>query len=270
MSIYSVIKSPKLILISTLALTAGLTPWQVGATAAYAAEGSQVFRCSAGPTTATAPNWASSVQIDLYGAQGGGGKDGGRGAWVYGVIPVEPSQTLDIITGCLAGNSLDISYSYGWGPGGRDGSARDRGEWGGGASAVFFAGPDVTRNLIAVAGGGGGTGGCAEGTAGGDAGLWAEDGAGAYGGKGGGSRSEPLTHGEPGGGSLGVFTCGGGGGGGGYPNGGSGGRAASGGGYGGGAGDSYANKKFMPKAQLRTAYRSGDGMVVLTWLPKSS
>ena len=206
------------------------------------------------------PPGVTSIQIDLYGGQGGGaqnasglfptGADGGKGAHVQSIRTVNPGEALTIQVGgqgLAPGTVTPGSVFFGGGGGGLAGSLAPvllggtSGGGGGGASTL-----DSVSTGFLVAGGGGGSGaqafsgggasgasGAAQAGGGGGAGTSSGGGAGGSGS----SAAGPCDVGtDPGlAGAAGSALAGGAGGGGGAYGGGGGGGGFFGGG-GGGAG----------------------------------
>lgn len=110
----------------------------------------------------TVPSDINLLQIEAWGAQGGG-DTGGKGGFVSAYIPVTPGEILKIyiggrgVTGTCAGNAcMPGGFNGGGNGGGSDISSTGHG--GGGATDVRKS-PYGLSNRIVVAGGGGASGG---------------------------------------------------------------------------------------------------------------
>ncbi len=207
---------------------------------------SQTFNYTGNTQTYTVPSGVISIDVTLYGAQGGsaiGGNVGGEGGKTTGTISVTPGEVLTIITGGAGGNaSASVGGTAGYGGGGTgNGSGTDAAGGGGGYSLI-----ENGTTPLAIAGGGGGagggpgvdTGGTGGGTTGGNGSSADEPGNIGYGGT---QTAGGASYGSSANGSYeqggngnygGPGSCGGGGGGGGGYYGGGGGAACAGGGGG--------------------------------------
>jgi hypothetical protein len=256
-----------------------------------------------GPHTWVVPSGVDSIQLTVYGAQGGGVL-GGKGALVSAAFRVVGGQTLAVSVGAQG-----TSAAGGYGGGGAPGAGKFTGFGGGGASRVTVGG----KLLVAAGGGGGQADDYAGGASGsmGTAGASAEDGgpgtqgtsssAGMNGLAGGLNDVEACSRlgraGTPGNGRAGGAggaarssggnwtSSGGGGGGGGYYGGGGGGGSAecynspssprypNPQGGGGGGGSSYLDGSRLG-GSVWQGVRAGDGSVVITyddvWAPTST
>ncbi len=227
-----------------------------------------VFTYTGGPQPLDVPAWVDSLEVEAWGAQGGGSlccdpppqDDGGLGGYVSGVLTTIGGVTLIINVG---GQGVTE------GPGGFNGGGTggQYGAGGGGATDIRIGAGMLGNRLLVAAGGGGGNCGCPDTGAGGAGGglsgapgisnLGFTPGGGATQALGGaaGSDGTPGTQGVGGSSATGDLYHFSGGGGGYYGGGGA--YAA-----GGGGGSSFlgviANGNTMP------AIRLGHGEVVLT------
>lgn len=222
------------------------------------------------------PAGAKNISFDLMGAQGG--RNGGLGGRLTGSIPTAPS-TLFIYVGGLGAQGAGANG--GFNGGGKAGSGR--GDEGSGGGATDIRTGTALADRIAVAAGGGGTGGFFGGTGGAAGGL---NGSGGISGQGQGGAGASQTAGGNGGypnggswgdtGQLGVggtggtsTMAGGGGGGGGYFGGGGGGAdldACCSNAGGGGGGSSWSHSTQVTSATHTAAYRTGAGLAVITYV----
>ena len=109
----------------------------------------------------TVPSGVSSINLDLYGAQGGSGSSaGGRGGRITGTLAVTAGSTIYIYVGGQNG------YNGGGTAGTGGGSATFSASTGGGATDIRVSGTALTNRII-VAGGGGGADWGGDGGAGG-------------------------------------------------------------------------------------------------------
>ncbi|MFD1512468.1 glycine-rich protein [Halomarina rubra] len=190
---------------------------------------------SLGEYTWQVPSGVESVEVDLYGAQGGK-SSGGLGGHVAGTLPVTPGETLTIRVG---GQGATKSGGYNGGGNGGEGHGSPDGAGGGGASDIRQGGTALADRVVVAGGGGGrtyysrngGDGGAdtgQTGQGGPEPGTGGTQSAGGEGGIDTGGNGEDGSLGDGGDGgsnSSGYDNHGGGGGGGGY--------------YGGGGGGSY-------------------------------
>lgn len=144
------------------------------------------YNYTGGVQTFIVPAGVTSLQLDVYGAQGRSNSEntaaGGRGGRAQGTLAVTPGQIIRIYVGQGGG----VSTAGGWNGGGNAGSTPcsiSRGGGGGGASDIRVGGTGLNNRVI-VAGGGGGAGGnrnagCGRGTGGGGGGGWYGGGGGA-------------------------------------------------------------------------------------------
>ena len=265
------------------AVTAPTTGPPTSETAAPLPE-SEPFGCAGGPATFTVPAGVTQVTVDVFGAQGGNGRNnaaaGGLGGHSRGVLNVAPGDSLFVVVGCRgqdeAGGGLG---GFGSGPGGNGGGSCLGGGGGGGSSVARGGG----SQLVLAAGGGGGSGGgrgdSAGGAGGGAAGAKGDDdthNGSATGGEGAsgaapGAGGVSFTDGSgnagagPAGGSGGSGeNCGGGGGGGGFAGGGGGGGSLENDGAGGGGGSGFVNPG-VTGGSTESGVQAGDGSAVLTF-----
>ena len=230
------------------------------------------FAYTGSTQTYTVPPGVTNIQIETWGAQGGGSKpcsgplqeDGGLGGYAIGNLLVTPGDVLTIYVG---GHPVPYEGS-GVGPGGFNGGG-NCGQWGGGgggASDVRVGGVALANRVIVAGGGGGGNAGCPEHGAGGNGGGLigdtGTDGGGGYLPASGGTQVAGGA--GAGGGSAGALGVGGtggyhvGGGGGGYYGGGAAYASGSGG------GSSYIGG--VTAGVTTSGLRTGHGQVVITVL----
>ena len=110
-----------------------------------------------GNTQTYVPNpYASQVLVQMWGAGGAAGTNtnGGGGAYVEGIVTVDPTKIYTIKVGGGGILSTNISRPYN---GGGNGISTLTGG-GGGATQLYITNPDTSIYNIAVAGGGGGGG----------------------------------------------------------------------------------------------------------------
>lgn len=231
----------------------------------------------------TPPADIRTMNISLSGAQGG--RSGGNGSKTNATFKTLPTGNLYVYVG--GQGSSGNGAAGGYNGGGAAGSGH--GDEGSGGGATDIRTSTALADRIAVAGGGGGTGGWVGGTggsAGGTTGAAGGNGQGlggaggtlAAGGAGGISFGASTTNGVSGslgqggaGGSAntpGTTVAGGGGGGGGYFGGGGGGAdtdpvGVDGGG--GGAGSSYVNTTKLNTVSYYSAFQAGNGTASITY-----
>ncbi|NBR77510.1 MAG: hypothetical protein EBT76_01740, partial [Microbacteriaceae bacterium] len=224
-----------------------------------------------------------TMNISLSGAQGG--RSGGNGSKTSATFKALPTGSLYVYVG--GQGSSGNGAAGGYNGGGAAGSGH--GDEGSGGGATDIRTSTALADRIAVAGGGGGTGGWVGGTggsAGGPTGVAGGNGQGlggsggtpSSGGTGGISFGAATTNGSAGangqggaGGSAttpGSTVAGGGGGGGGYFGGGGGGAdtdptGVDGGG--GGGGSSYVNTTKLNAVSYYSAFQSGNGTASITY-----
>ena len=211
----------------------------------------------------------ASVQVEAFGAQGGGGY-GGFGAEVRATLAVSPGQQLTVRVG---GQGSLGAGGYNGGGGSAFGTGSiGSGQGGGGASDIRVDGDDdAHRVIVAAAAAVGRRPHVRYGRFGlGHVRESGEDGSGAYHGGGGATLTAPgdlggdfAGAGSEASGGSGGFTAGGGGGG--YLGGGGGGGDSSGGSPGGGgAGSSYTGSGVTAATYVQGA-SLGNGSVTLSW-----
>ncbi len=231
----------------------------------------------------TPPADIRTMNISLSGAQGG--RSGGNGSKTNATFRAVPTGNLYIYVGGQGSSGNNAAGGYNGG--GAAGSGH--GDEGSGGGATDIRTSTALADRIAVAGGGGGTGGWVggtggsaggtTGTAGGNGqGLGGAGGTPTAGGAGGVSFGAATTNGTAGasgqggaGGSAttpGTTVAGGGGGGGGYFGGGGGGAdtdpiGVDGGG--GGGGSSYVNTTKLNAVSYYSAFQSGNGTASITY-----
>ncbi len=224
-----------------------------------------------------------SMSLSISGAQGG--RSGGNGTKTLGTFKTIPTGNLYIYVG--GQGSSGNGAAGGYNGGGQAGSGH--GDEGSGGGATDIRTSTLLTDRIAVAAGGGGTGGWIGGTGGmgsGTTGIAGGNGQGlgggggtpTAGGSGGASYGAATTPGTAGslgqggtGGSAntpGSTVAGGGGGGGGYYGGGGGGAdtdpvGVDGGG--GGSGSSYANSTKLQSVAYYSNSQAGDGVASITY-----
>lgn len=222
------------------------------------------------------PTGARNISFDLMGAQGG--RTGGLGGRLTGSIPTAPGTLFIYVGGAGAAGS---GANGGFNGGGKAGSGR--GDEGSGGGATDIRSSTALGDRIAVAAGGGGTGGFFGGTGGAAGGMNGSAGTSGQGqGGAGASQSAGGNGGFPNGGSWGETgqlgqggaggtstLAGGGGGGGGYFGGGGGGADLDGccsNAGGGGGGSSWSHPSQVSSATHTAAFRSGSGLAVLSYV----
>jgi hypothetical protein len=222
------------------------------------------------------PTGAKNISFDLMGAQGG--RTGGLGGRLTGNITSAPATLFIYVGGAGAQGS---GANGGFNGGGKAGSGR--GDEGSGGGATDIRTSTALGDRIAVAAGGGGTGGFFGGTGGAAGGLSGSAGISGQGqGGAGASQSAGGNGGFPNGGSWGETgqlgqggtggtssLAGGGGGGGGYFGGGGGGADLDGccsNAGGGGGGSSWSHPAQVSSATHTAAFRSGAGLAVLSYV----
>jgi hypothetical protein len=222
------------------------------------------------------PTGAKNISFDLMGAQGG--RTGGLGGRLTGNINSAPATLFIYVGGAGAQGS---GVNGGFNGGGKAGSGR--GDEGSGGGATDIRSSTALGDRIAVAAGGGGTGGFFGGTGGaaggmngsagisgqGQGGAGASQSAGGNGGfPNGGSWGETGQLGQGGAGGTSTL-AGGGGGGGGYFGGGGGGADLDGccsNAGGGGGGSSWSHPAQVSSATHTAAFRSGAGLAVISYV----
>ncbi len=231
----------------------------------------------------TPPADVRSMSVVLSGAQGG--RSGGNGAKAQGTFRTVPTTPLYIYVG--GQGSSGNGAAGGYNGGGAAGSGH--GDEGSGGGATDIRTSTLLSDRIAVAGGGGGTGGWVGangGAAGGTSGAAGANGQGLgggggtalAGGSGGTSNGVATTAGTAGsagqggtGGSANTpsaYVSGGGGGGGGYFGGGGGGADTDPTGLdggGGGAGSSFMNSTKFQMVAYYAGFQAGDGLATITY-----
>ncbi len=231
----------------------------------------------------TPPADVRTMSLVIAGAQGG--RSGGNGAKASASFKAIPTGNLYIYVG--GQGSSGNAAAGGYNGGGAAGSGH--GDEGSGGGATDIRTSTALADRIAVAGGGGGTGGWIAGAGGAAGGTTASAGGNGQGlgggagtptagGSGGVSFGSQTTNGSAG--SLGIggsggaantpgsMVAGGGGGGGGYFGGGGGGAdtdpvGVDGGG--GGGGSSYANATKLNSVTYFTGFQSGNGLASITY-----
>ncbi|MEI8201381.1 MAG: glycine-rich domain-containing protein [Bacteroidota bacterium] len=247
-------------------------PISVGSTTTYYAGastnfvGNQTFNYTGSQQTFIVPAGVTSMDVTLYGGQGGlgifsGTQAGGLGGMATGTLAVTPGQTLYINVGqggVSSSGSVDSAYNGGGAAYGTSGNNRGAG---GGASDIRINGSSLTNRVIVAGGGGGACGPSYAGAVGG--GLNGGNAIGGIPGLGGtqisGGNSYSgygLTNGSlgQGGGVVGTsYTIAGGGGG--YYGGGA--------GNGAGGGSSYIGGVI--NGTTTSGVHSGNGQIIISW-----
>ena len=268
-----------------LALAAGgLGLLALGAATTASAAITVTFNYTGAAQTFLVPAGVTSITVDAFGAQGGGGGSFAPGVGGAGGLGGEAQATFSVVPG----TNYQINVG---GQGGAIGAGSSLGGGGGGASDLR-TGADTLSDRVIVAGGGGGGGGAtsaAGGAGGSGGGTTGGDGGGSSCGSGGGGGGTQSAGGAGGTGNLpghpGSLGQGGtpfqiGGGSGGFNGGAEGGnasiRAGGGGGgyYGGGGGDDSCpasgggggGSGFTPGGTgMTNGVRSGHGQVTITY-----
>jgi large repetitive protein len=232
------------------------------------------FNFTGNAQTWVVPAGVTSINIEVYGAQGGDSEtcsgplniDGGLGGFASGTLSVTPGETLTIyvggkpLNGDLGGGN-DLGGFNGGGNGGMYAGA------GGGASDVRQGGTSFSDRVIVAGGGGGGNTGCPDhGIGGAGGGLVGGDGiqlSWAFA-AGGGTQTEGGAPGEQGiqgalglGGHQGLSEYHVAGGGGGYYGGGS--------SYAAGAGGGSSYLGGVTSGTTTAGIQTGDGLVVISY-----
>lgn len=229
-----------------------------------------MFSYTGAVQTYTVPAGVTNIQLETWGAQGGGSEDcsssveedGGLGGYAIGNLAVTGGDVLTVVVGGKPSTTLAGASPGGYNGGGISGQYAGGG---GGASDVRFGGTGLADRIIVAGGGGGGntgcpnhgTGGIGGGLTGGDGialGAWAM----ATGGTtmAGGIGAGGGSNGELGAGGTGLYHVAGGGGG--YYGGG----AAFGAGSGGGS-SFYGG---VLAGSTTGGIRAGNGEIVITVL----
>jgi len=226
------------------------------------------FTSTGAGQTFAVPAAVSSLDVDVFGAQGGAGNfltgtcgingvPGGKGGEALATVAVTPGQALRLLVG-VAGRADGGGGFNGGGIGG-GGFAVAAFGGGGGASDVRAPAPFGLAERLIVAGGGGGTGECDAGGAGGGANGGDADGHGGTqiaGGTSAGNSFAQGTVGQGGSGTGGQNT--GGGGGGGLYGGGAGFR-------GGGGGSGFGPSGVV----FHSGVHEGDGLITVSYTPQT-
>jgi hypothetical protein len=220
--------------------------------------------------TYTVPLGVTSIQIEAWGAQGGGSEpcggpiedDGGLGGFSSGNLAVTPGQILNIYVGGKPITNFGTSSPGGFNGGG---VAGQYGGGGGGASDVRVGGVSLSDRLIVAGGGGGGNAGCPNHGTGGVGGGYTGGNGISFLGWGTATGGTPLAGGiGSSGGSNGAFGVGGtgayhvaGGGGGWYGGGGA---------YAAGAGGGSSYTDGVTEGATLSGIRTGHGQIIITVL----
>jgi Glycine rich protein/SprB repeat/Secretion system C-terminal sorting domain len=218
--------------------------------------------------TYTVPPGATSITVDVYGAQGGLGYNvpnvgAGLGGRVQATVAVTPGEILNIYVGGQGGpGGTTIGGTAGYNGGGVGGgwSGGRSGGGGGGASDIRQGGTALSNRVVIGAGGGGTGVNFSSGNRGGDGGgLTGANGlTGTYLGAGATQSAGGAPNGVLGAGGNAPGGQTGGGGGGGYYGGGS--SAWE----GGGGGSSYTTPVIVTSVVHTGGSRSGNGQIIIT------
>ena len=137
----------------------------VGPTTYYAeaqntSSGTVTFSYTGAQQTFSVPAGVFSINVDVYGAQGGTyattyNSFGGLGGRMKATMSVTPSQLLYLYVGQAGSWNTVSPYGAGWNGGGAGGYSTYQGGGGGGASDIRI-GSNALANRVIVAGGGGG------------------------------------------------------------------------------------------------------------------
>lgn len=142
-------------------VAAGLT---LGLPSAYAVPDSEWAFDTPGHSTWTVPDDVTAIQVELWGAAGGGsspGRTGGAGAYVAALLDVTPGETLDVYVGGTGDDRSTVDgapHAGGYNGGGAGGAKGGNGSAGGGGGATDLrSGGTALTDRVVVAAGGGGT-----------------------------------------------------------------------------------------------------------------
>lgn len=221
------------------------------------------------------PTGAKNINFDLMGGQGG--RSGGQGGRLTGSLTAVPTALYIYVGGAGAQGS---GAAGGFNGGGTAGTGR--GDEGSGGGATDLRTTTLLNDRIAVAAGGGGSGGFSGGNGGSAGGLTGSAGTSGQGqGGAGATQTAGGNGGYPNGGSWGITgdfglggtggsssTSGGGGGGGGYYGGGGGGAdvdSCCSNAGGGGGGSSWAHTVQTTSVSHTSGYRAGAGVAIITY-----
>ncbi|MBI1814050.1 MAG: hypothetical protein HYR72_03650 [Deltaproteobacteria bacterium] len=256
------------VLVGLLFICIVITPQHVSAA-------TESFDFTGTEQTWVVPSGVTSIDVDVGGAQGGGGVEGiptefgGKGGRVQTTLAVTPGETLYIYVGGYGGdlvppNTAGAGGFNGGGPGGIDNVDANGPAGGGGGASDIRQGGNTPDKRVVVGGGGGGGECCQDGSGGDGGGITGSSGGGSAPGGGG-----TQTNGGSGGGNGASGSAGQGGGGG------NGNRAGGGGGagwYGGGGGTGGflgsgggGGSSYPPGATHAQGFQSGDGHVSITF-----
>lgn len=127
---------------------------------------SQTFSHTGAPQIFIVPAGTTSLQIETWGAEGGGvnlsGNTssglGGKGGYASGILNVTPGSTLNVYVGGYGLSSITGIALGGFNGGGQGyaSSSGEPGNGGGGASDVRYLGNGLANRVIVAGGGGGG------------------------------------------------------------------------------------------------------------------
>jgi hypothetical protein len=263
----------------------GLLAVNALAGAGVASAQTSTFDYSGAPVPYVVPAGVWSLDVDVYGAAGGG--NGGLGGRVIATLAVTPGETLTVVVGGGGGSNSGQTRGLGGYNGGGNGGTgvpywgtATGGDGGGGASDIRRGGAALTHRVVVAGGGGGsGSGNYGGGTGGGLTGGTSPAAA-SYPGGGGATQTAGGANAHPtcgyqttvcvasgfGQGAEGYVDKDGGGGGGGGWYGGGAGAGAQDSFYptGGGGGSGYADPAVTTNVTQTNGVRSGHGRVVIT------
>jgi hypothetical protein len=135
------------VMLALVVITTGLTTLAPVVAADPPPSGSATFSFTGAAQSWTVPAGVSSIAVDLYGAQGGGGVFGGPGGRVRAILAVSPGDVFQV----------NVGGAGGWnGAGFNGGGAATNSTFGGGGGTDLRKNGTALANRVVVAGGGGG------------------------------------------------------------------------------------------------------------------